>query len=543
MIESVNDETIFTTLCEDVFSLVNVQVDLLHEYLLVKKMEKSEAGQSLIIVSLLCIIRNLHQLQMKHRDRFLHDIVCSCAAANDFMRMIECFDELMESVHRRYPRLKLLLNHNAKNEEDAIKLALLERECSDLVALYGNDAVFAVQRSQIFVMKTIQQSSIPDDLFSQEWEDEFVYNEVALAIVKTVEDFLYNYHDHLSNAFLYGKIVGALVRAVVCFYVRCLVQKADNVRRRKRTGSRFGPVETPFLNSDRAVLRMMYDIEVFRQYFRNLVKQLPALKRLVEDELSILVVIHECLSLSTDNRNDSTLEEFIVVLHKRTGANVAVTKFVMKDLWHLAARYAQRLTLNDTLALMQGELQLLSNNLEESKHELVRPRPRDYLPGLQLKEVLEQFYDHRILQERLRPCGPCMNLVRKSEKSKSSSAVRPRPIPDSPTGIESLLDFLTVPEDDKIKVPWSDMPAVLPTFNFGDNIRQLPEMRSSCAGKRSVNLQSVSLSDESSREGHEKTLKTVREKLFAKLKLHNIHFVAHSTMDFEKRLAEINGWG
>jgi hypothetical protein len=32
-------------------------------------------------------------------------------------------------------------------------------------------------------MKTIQQSSIPQDLFSVEWEVEFVYNEVALAIV------------------------------------------------------------------------------------------------------------------------------------------------------------------------------------------------------------------------------------------------------------------------------------------------------------------------------------------------------------------------
>jgi hypothetical protein len=338
---------------------------------------------------------------MQHRDRFLLDLESSCAAANDFMRMIECFDELLESVHRRYPRLKLLMNHPIKNEEDATKLELLELEASDLAALYGNDAVYSVQRSQIFVMKTIQQSSIPQDLFSSKWEDALDCNEVALAIVKTMDDFLSDYQDHLANNFLHGKIVGALVRSITCFYVECLLQKAKCVRRRKRREGRLGHVESPFLNPGRAVLRMMYDIEVFRSYFLNLVNQLPELARLVEEELSVLVVIHECLVVATDNANGSSVEELIMVLHKRTGANVHVTRYIMKDLWLLAARQPEQgRVVYDTLTKMKGDLQLLSTNLDHRQHDS-GPPPRDQLPGLRLKDFLEQFYEHRSQKFRM----------------------------------------------------------------------------------------------------------------------------------------------
>lgn len=391
------DESLFTTLCEDVFSLVNIQVDLLHEYLQVNKIEKTETGQTLILVSLLSIVRNLHDLQLRHRDRFLQDLEFFCAAANDFMRMIECFDDLMESIHRRYPRLKLLMNQPVQNEDDAAAMALLESESSDLIALYGNDAVYSVQRSHIIVIDYLQQSSIPLDLFSPAWEDDFHNNEVARAIVTHAENFLRDCHDQLSNAFLYGKVVGALVRSIVCFYVKCLLQKAKRVRLHKRGEAHAGSVESPFVTPSRAVLRMLYDIEVLRKYFLHLIKQLPELSRLVEEELSILVVLHECLTLASDEFDTSTPDDLIVVLHKRTGANVAVTRYLMKDLWLLAAREPDRhRAIYNTLTLLKGELRVLSQNLDQSMQDPTSPRSRDHIPGLILKEVLEQFYDHRI---------------------------------------------------------------------------------------------------------------------------------------------------
>jgi hypothetical protein len=396
LVQSV-DESLFTTLCEDVFSLVNIQVDLLHEYLQVNKIEKTETGQNLVLVSLISIVRNLHELQLQHRDRFLQDLEFSCAAANDFMRMIECFDDLMESIHRRYPRLKLLMNQPIQNEQDYANMAILESESSDLIALYGNDAVYSVQRSQMIVIDNIQQSSIPLDLFSAAWEVDFHNNEVARAIVCQAENFLRECHDQLCNAFLYGKVVGALIRSIVCLYVKCLLQKAKRIRLHKQGDADSGSVETPFVTPSRAVLRMLHDIEVFRKYFLHLIKQMPELSRLVEDELSILVVFHECLTLASDDRDLSTPEDLIVVLHKRTGANPGVTRYIMKDLWLLAAHEPDRQrALYNTLTLLRGELRVLSINLDENVNDATSPRPRDHLPGLILKEVLEQFYDHRI---------------------------------------------------------------------------------------------------------------------------------------------------
>jgi hypothetical protein len=416
----------------------------------------------------------------------------------------------------------------------------LEKEVDDLVALYGNDAVFAVQRSQIFVMKTIQQSPIATDLFSKEWEDEFVYNEVALSIVKTMEDYLYDFHNYLSNAFLYGKIVGALVRAVVCFYVMTLVQKADRIRRRKRKGNRLvgGKPEASFRSTSRAILRMMYDMEVFRTYFHNLVKQLPGLDKLVDDELSVLVVVHETLSLILQESTGYELDEFIVVLHKRTGANAHVTKFLMQDMWLVAAPADQRRALNNTLALMDGELQRLSNKLEEGRRESPsKPRPRDRLPGLLLQEVLLELYENRMLSARLQPCAPCINMVRKAKTKRA--ATEPTPADDpakSPDSIASLpsLDFIKFP-DEPPKFQFSDIPKMLPTFTMGDV--QLPSAPTTTSRDPSI------VRVEPTRHDHERTLKTVRHQILSNLKLHNIRFVAHSTTEAERRMAEINGWG
>jgi hypothetical protein len=68
--------------------------------------------------------------------------------------------------------------------------------------------------------------------------------------------------------------------------------------------------------------------------------------------MSIIETIHECLQTTTliDNEHNesggdvtadtssSSLESFIVVLHKRTGGNpmVPVTRFFMSDLWLLS---------------------------------------------------------------------------------------------------------------------------------------------------------------------------------------------------------------
>ena len=124
----------------------------------------------------------------------------------------------------------------------------------------------------------------------------------------------------------------------------------------------------PFQNKRRSLLRMKEDISTLQQFFRDKTKCLTktsndddnvefhtdkmkdtissssTLVRIVSNELWILEVIYECISTTAeanptkkasshdivDNSMDdllSSLESFIVVLHKRTGGNALVTRF------------------------------------------------------------------------------------------------------------------------------------------------------------------------------------------------------------------------
>mmetsp|Transcript_12689 Transcript_12689/g.18656 ORF Transcript_12689/g.18656 Transcript_12689/m.18656 type:complete len:399 (-) Transcript_12689:2729-3925(-) len=391
-----------------------------------------------------------------------------------------------------------------RNDEGIV---LMEKHYADLIAMYGNDAVFAVQRSQIFVMKNIQSSRIPGDLFSLDWEDCFVYNEVALSIIKTMEDFLYDFQSYLSGDFLYCKVVSTLIPAVVCFYIRCLVQKADNIRRRKRK-------EMGFHNPRRAALRMMYDIQVFETYFSNLVKQTPALSPVVQRELSALVIIHECLNIIIDERTTtSTLEDHILVLHKRTGANGYVTRYLIKDLWLLGSTKRSNKVLDETILFMQNELQLLSMKIKEAeKLKSVPKQQKEILLGLKLREVLAELYEHRIAIEKMTPCGPCARIVRKPKLQ-----VKPAFEPVSPASMSSLnCDFMA--EKQVANSPTS----VVPLLNSG-----------STKAKDNTDLPSfpeLSL-EEMTLEDHKRTVKALNQKMLDVLKLHNIRFITKMKVD------------
>ena len=149
--------------------------------------------------------------------------------------------------------------------------------------------------------------------------------------------------------------------------MKCLINKADQVRRhscnRKVVGSplfagRTSTEGVGFISASRAIRRMTYDIEVLRDYFRCVVsKESEALNRIVLDEFSMLAIILECMWLAVDHSGgdtgDSSLEEFIVVVHKRTGADSDVTKQFLSDIWLLIAPSDRRYVIDETINLMK----------------------------------------------------------------------------------------------------------------------------------------------------------------------------------------------
>jgi hypothetical protein len=429
-----------TSLPEDVFSLVAAQTSLLDEYLISSHTLHTEAGDSVLMDGLLSIIRNLWYKQTHFRNTFLISLESCIAAANDFLRMIEKVDDLLYSMAKRYSHLEW------EGPKLNVTTSVLRTEAADLISLFASDAVYAAQRTSTFIFQTIQQSEIKQDLFGKEWEDKLVHNQVAVSMVKTFEDYLSDIHNSIDQDFLYHKVVLALVRSTVCFYLQCFIQKADQVRRAKRKlgpGKKAAVEQYQFISTSRAICRMTYDIETLQDYFYNIAKESPPLARVVADELSVLAVILECMWLAVGQTGDS-LEEFIVVVHKRTGANSNVTKHFLSDVWLLMAPSDEQHVIANTVRLMTAELDMVSKRMQEKEAASPWKLPcgisnnncKDPMVGLRLQDMLQSMYQDRILQEKASVCGNLINNVRDLREREPSDPFAPPPSP--PQNLESL---------------------------------------------------------------------------------------------------------
>ena len=239
-----------------------------------------------------------------------------------------------------------------------------------------------------------------------------------------MEDYLYDFHNFLCNDLLYRKVVDSLIRAMVCFYISSLVRTADQARRRNQLKKK----QTGFADPSRSVFRMMYDLELFRSYFENLTKELPSLRPVVEEEMSVLILVHECLGVAVTNTGETSLEEFVIVMHKHTGGNMEVTRHFMGDLWFLAAPPSERNEMYNAVALMQAELQMISLHMEEKAADTPK-NDRDPLKGIRLTETLHDLYEERILQSHFSVCAPCVHAVKKVQKEGARKSLTPEKIP------------------------------------------------------------------------------------------------------------------
>jgi hypothetical protein len=202
--KSVVDGSLSTSLAEDIFTLVDSEVSLLNEYLESSQIARTDTGDVVVVDALLIIFRTLRTKQSLYRDSFLRDVDSCVAAANDFLRMSDKAEQLMMEMEFQYPHISW---NKAISKVKPTKLditrGLVEQEASDLVDLFMQDAVLAAQRSAIYIMQTIQEStSIPSQLFSHAWEEDLTYNEVAKLMVRTYAQCLANLEELFSTEYL-----------------------------------------------------------------------------------------------------------------------------------------------------------------------------------------------------------------------------------------------------------------------------------------------------------------------------------------------------
>lgn len=198
---------------------------------------------------------------------------------------------------------------------------ILGAQSNELLTLYSSDAVYAAQRVHVYIFEPIEEE-IGAALFNTEWEESLTHNELALTLVRTLEDYMGDLELWLEELMV-RKVVDSLIIATINFYVKCLLAKADNKNAK----------ESIFKDPKTAITRIQGDIGVIREYFESLIDVFPALGRVIGNEFEVLDTMVELMMIATGLSN-ANMEEQVFVLQRKI-KDVNLTRLVVGDLWHL----------------------------------------------------------------------------------------------------------------------------------------------------------------------------------------------------------------
>lgn len=396
-IRSERNGSLSTTLADDVLTLLYNQAKVLSTYILESGVScSSRTGACLFVDGIQHVFQSLKQTQTSCRLLFLTTLEDSCAAANDFCRMSDSVDNFLTQATRLLPSLT--------SAENADLLGSLRREANGVVSMLSQDAVMAAERSQIFIIRAVQRTTIASDYFSQAWEEEWTQNEVTLSMVSIFDTFLSKIEKYFGHLHLYHKALVVSSKAMICFYIRCLISKADSVTRRRRNRERMGLLgeRLPFRNHSRALRRISDDIKIMHALFHEKADGNSTLRRIVANEIYNVELIHECL----DTNDAESLESFIVVIHKRTGADLLVTRYFVGDLWVLTAHASSRKYIHNAIEHLQSDLQMITAGI----HEQTLLSDED-ISFVRLDQMLKMLYEDRVAQGLLPACWACLPKV------------------------------------------------------------------------------------------------------------------------------------
>lgn len=372
---------------EDVFTLLHTECSVLSDLLTSEGLRDTRSGAVLYADGVLHVLRSLHRTHMACRLLFLTSLVDCCAAANDFLRMSDAMEKFVSGLD--FPCMPVE------------KVTELQHEANTLVTLFSQDAVMAAERTQVFMMREVNGTNIGSDYFSTAWEDEWTNNEVTLQLMDIFGEYIRRIQQWLGNNYLFHKALTIASKAMVNFYVRCLIRKADSVTRRRRNRERFHlPGETlPFHNHQRALRRISDDISIMKDMFVEKAGSNATSRRIIHGDIYILELICECLG-STDM---DSVESFIVVIHKQTGADCLVTRYFVGDLWMLMLHRHARSFIRKILQSLKDDLTMVSKGMEEQE-----PPKDGELSFVRLDTMLKGMYEDRLAQGILPACWTCL---------------------------------------------------------------------------------------------------------------------------------------
>lgn len=371
-----------TSLCEDVFHFVQVQLSALKEH--------TSKSSNLLAEVTTIFFDELVSKQLSIRESFLYDLESTCASANDYFRMSENAEDLMVDMKQQ-----------CKSHKDVERR--MDQSLSELLDLYGKDAVYTAQYASKFVIASIEEA-IEEDLFSLRWEKDLVNNQLAGIMVKTMEDFLEDFEKWL-DPFLYRKAVEALVMASCVFYVETLVSKSglhdDN--------------KVPYFNDPvLAVERMKGDILVLHSFFESLTPNCPTLSKVIDQEFSLLDTIMLCASAAISSDSKAAFEnnaENMISAYQRVG-DLELTRNLIGDICHL-------LTPSIETKVRKLMKHMKWNEEFQEKQDIVDESYRNGHEGLIVQIMLRQFYSNNRRKIPTTPMKKIKLVVKEKFKRKA----------------------------------------------------------------------------------------------------------------------------
>jgi hypothetical protein len=405
------DGSLFTTLAEDVFTLVHAQLALLDEFLVSANISTTDTGDAVIADALLSIFRIMicKQIHYGRTSDFLYDVDSCIARANDYWLMGEKTTSIMNLISEKH------YYHLTWKAEDAKFLLaewnstanLVKREASKLEDRMNSDAVEAAHHVAICIIQRIQRLDIPRELFSRHWEEDLTQNEVAEYIVRAYANYLPAMKHLFVSDCLYHKVLITLARCTICFYLKSFIYKACRARRSNPWFDNRNSNKEFFRSPRKALLRMTYDIDVFRNFFLDQSEGNAALTKIISNEFSAFRVLFlESLRYALGQNSPESLKDFIIVVHKRTGADSSTTRHFLSDVFLLMNKRELHHRLRDCIHDMKEDLDRIKGNIDdETNKNLPAHASNAESAFFQLDEMFKAVYEERILQENVEYCA------------------------------------------------------------------------------------------------------------------------------------------
>jgi hypothetical protein len=258
----------------------------------------------------------MQQIQKEKREMFLEDMEECCAAANDFMRMSDQCDDIVE---------ELLENTDLPPQDQRT----VEEVANGLTRHYTNDAVYAAQHIHRSIFEPIEHA-LEGKLFTDEWEEDTT-NESALTVVRTIEDFMTDVQEFMEKVMV-GKLLNGLVRAAINFYIKQLLLKAEAR----------GNKDSCFNNNKNARDRIAGDMKLIRGCFDGYTDEFPSLSRVINIEFEVWSNIFALIYYAADDDSDpEDMSDYFPAIQKSI-KNVSVSRYMIGDLFHLLAPDKER---------------------------------------------------------------------------------------------------------------------------------------------------------------------------------------------------------